>query len=130
MKPNRPIELEYTKVGPGKWVKWNPILRIRSTLEAIKWDSNGKATEFRVLREQPKADIQAVIDFNVAMQNSAKRNFAGDLITQTTCIPTTVHQSLMEQCGYQPKHGYDEKRFRQLMNDRDYYKLKTVPGKI
>lgn len=130
MKQHRPIELEYTKVASGKWVKWNPILRVRSTIEAIKWDSKGRATEFKVTRDQPKADIQAIVDFNVNMQNSWKGSYGGDLITQTTRLPTVIHQQIMEQCGFKAHQGYDEKKFKQIINDRDNYKLKTVPGRI
>ena len=130
MKPHRPIEGEYTKVAAGKWVKWNPILRIRSTIQAVEWDSKGRATKFTVYREQPKEDIQAIVDLNVAMQNADKGNHVHDLITQTSRMPITVHQQIMQQCGWQPKHGYDEKKFRQILNDRDNYKLKTVAGNI
>lgn len=125
----RPIQGEYKKVGPGKWVKWNPVLMIRSTLEAV-YNSSGKITAWNVRREQPRAVIDAVLERNVALQNDGKRRYDADLIHQQTSIPIAVHAQIMEQCGFQPGHGYDEKKFKQIINDRDNYKLKTVSGTI
>lgn len=128
-KPPRPIELEYKKVGPGRWVKWNPILMLWSILEAER-DSNGKLVRWHSKHVQPKEVTDAIIDFNVAQQNAWKGNFGSDVITQTSRLPIPIHRQIMEQCGYQPGHGYDEVKFKKILNDRDYYKLKTVPGRL
>lgn len=125
---SRPIELEYKKVGAGKWQKWNPVLNVLSTIEAEY--ENGRIVRYRVSRQQPKWFIDAVLDRNVAMQNSFKGTYGDDLVTQTTSMPIVVQQQVMEQCGFKAGQGYDEKKFRQIMNDRDYYKLKTIPGKL
>lgn len=124
----RPIELEYKKVGPGKWQKWNALLCILSTIEAEY--ENGKLVRYHYRREQPKWFTDAVLDRNVAMQNDGKQRFGADLITQTASLPIAVHAQIMEKCGFKAGQGYDEKRFRQIMNDRDYYKLKTVSGRL
>lgn len=125
----RPIELEYKKVGPGHWRKWNPLMGIYSTLRA-NYDSRGKVVSITHAIEQPDWVLQQILDRNVAMQNSWKGKFGGDVITQTSSLPIAVHQQIMAQCGFQKGQGYDEDKFRKILNDRDYYKLKCVPGKL
>lgn len=128
-KPHRPVEGEYKKVGPGRWQKWNPILMVLSTLEA-EYNTSGEIVRWHTRIQQPRAVQQAILDHNVDRQNSWKGRYGGDLITQTTSLPIAIHQQVMEQCGFQKGHGYDEKKFAQIMNDRDNYKLKCVPGRI
>lgn len=74
--------------------------------------------------------IQSALDRNVAMQNAAKASFRDDYVTQAASLPIAVHRQIMAACGFQPGQGYDEKKFRAILNDRDYYKLKCVPGKL
>lgn len=124
----RPITLEYKKVGAGRWLKWNPILFMYS--ELIANYENGRVKSYTVRRWQPDWVLKATLDRNVAMQNDWKGRYGGDLITQTSSLPIAVHAQIMEQCGFKPGQGYDEKKFRQILNDRDNYKLKTVPGRI
>lgn len=125
----RPITLEYKKVGPGLYRKWNPTLGVYSTIQ-VNYDSNGRRTGFTHSIAQPDYILQQILDRNVAMQNSWKGKFGGDVVTQTTSLPIAVHQQIMAQCGFQAGHGYDEKKFRSILNDRDNYKLKTIPGRI
>lgn len=124
----RPITLEYKKVGAGVWRKWNPVQGIWSELRANY--QGGKLVSYTVRRWHPPEILEAVLDRNVAMQNSWKGKYGDDCVTQQTAIPIALHQQIMDKCGFQQGHGYDEKKFRQIMNDSDYRKLKTVPGRI
>ena len=119
-------DMEYLQLGPGLYQKWNPILRIRSTVRV--WHEGGKKY-VTVKHEQPKADIKAILDRNVAIQNDFG-GYKNKQMYQGTSLPITVHKQVMKACGFKPGQGYDEKKFKQIINDRDYYKLKTVPGKI
>lgn len=122
------LDLDFVKVGPGKYQKWNPMTQVRTTL-IFQHNSNGTMTVTERV-EQPKQIVADIIDLNVKQQNEHDGRYGGDLITQQTRIPLSVHRQLMKQCGYQPGHGYDEKKYRQILNDRDHYKLKTVSGTI
>jgi len=82
-----------------------------------------------VRHEQPKQLIQGVLDMNIARQNDFT-GFKGKEMYQATSLPIAIHEQIKKKCGFQPGHGYDEKKFRQIINDRDNYKLKTVPGRI
>jgi len=130
-KVHRPIDAqgEYQKIGPGVWRKWNPVLGLYTTL-TVEYDAKGNRKAFHVKHEHPAKVLEAIIDRNVAMQNSWKGSYRGDLVTQTTSLPIAVHSQIMKQCGYEQGQGYDEKRFKQIINSRENYKLKTVPGNI
>ena len=117
------MDLSFTRIAPGTYQKWNAVLGVRTT---VTFD-RGK---IHVRHEQPRQLVNDVLDRNVAMQNDFKGRYGADLITQTTSLPLVVHSQIMAQCGFQPGHGYDEKKFRRIMNDRDNYKLKCVSGKI
>jgi hypothetical protein len=119
------VDLTFRKIAPDTYQKWNAVLGVRTT---VTFDREGRRIHVR--HDQPKQMIADVLDRNVAMQNDWKGRFGGDLVTQTASLPIVVHSQIMKQCGFQPGQGYDEKKFRQIMNDRDNYKLKCVPGKI
>ena len=121
------IDASFVKVAPSTYQKWNATLGIRTTVFFFKEDGKQMVT---VRHEQPKALIADIIDLNVKQQNSHDGKYGSKLITQTSRLPLTVHRQIMQQCGYQPGYGYDEKKFRQILNDRDNYKLKTVSGTI
>lgn len=125
LTPAQAHALDFVQVAPNVYRKWNAILGLRTT---VTFDNvNGK---IHVRHDQPKKLITAVLDRNVSMQNDWKGKFGADLITQTTSMPIAVHSQIMKQCGHKPGQGYDEKKFKQIINDRDNYKLKTVPGRI
>jgi hypothetical protein len=119
------LDLTFRQIGPDTYQKWNGALGVRTT---IRFDR--AARQIHVRHDQPAWLVDAVLDRNVALQNAAKASFKNDLVTQTTSMPIAVHRQVMAQCGFQPGHGYDEKKFRRIMNDRDNYKLKTIPGRI
>lgn len=119
------LDLRFTRIGPGTYQKWNAILGVRTT---VTFDRDSR--KIHVRHEQPRALVDAVLARNVVMQNDFKGRFGADVITQTTSLPIAVHRQIMAACGFQPGRGYDEKKFRAILNDRDYYKLKCVPGKI
>lgn len=116
----------FTYIGPGTYQKWDSVLGIRTT---VKFEGEGDQKLVHVRHEQPKQVIQDILDLNVARQN-AFSGYGGDMMHQTSSIPLTVHSQIMKQCGNIPGVGYDQKKFSQILNDRDYYKLKTVPGRI
>lgn len=118
------MESEYRKIAPNVYRKWNPLTQIRTTITYF-WEAGVK--KMHVRHDQPKQFIQTVLDSNVDMQNSFK-GYKHDIITQTTRLPIAVHAQIMDQCGFKAGQGYDEKKFKQILNDRDNYKLKTVPG--
>ena len=67
--PERPqmLDLSFDRIGPNTYRKWNPILRVRTTLTFDR--ANGK---IHVRHDQPRALIEAVLERNVALQNGAK----------------------------------------------------------
>lgn len=119
------LDLSFDRIGPNTYRKWNPILGVRTTLTFDR--ANGR---IHVRHDQPRALIDAVLERNVALQNGAKRSFKDDYVIQTASLPIAVHRQIMTQCGFQPGHGYDEKKFRAILNDRDNYKLKCAPGRL
>lgn len=112
------------KIGPGTYQRYNHKLGILTTM--LIEHLPGGAKKVHVKQEQRVDDI---LDFNVKQQNEHK-GFKGDGLHQVTRIPAVEYRKIMERCGFQPGHGYDKKKFRQILNDRDYYKLKTVSGRI
>lgn len=120
--------LEYKKVGPGHYMKWNPVLGVRSQIWVTPSAIPGKV-DVHTRHDQPKQLVEDILDRNVAMQNDFS-GYRGKDIVQGTAIPLVQHKQIMKQCGFQAGHGYDEKRFKQIVNDIDYRKFKTVPGKI
>jgi hypothetical protein len=119
------LDLTFRQIAPGVYQKWNALMGIRTT---VTFSPDGKTMHVR--HDQPKKLIRDVLNRNVALQNSGKSAHANDLITPVTSMPITVHKQVMQKCGFKPGQGYDVKKFRQIVNDRDYYKLKTVPGRI
>ncbi len=123
------LDLSFKRTGPGTYQKWNAVLGVRTTITFVP-ARDGGGRKIHVRHDQPRQVIADVLDRNVAMQNDFKGRYGGDLITQTASLPIVVHSQIMAQCGFQPGQGYDEKKFRAILNDRDNYKLKCVPGKI
>lgn len=120
------IDLTYKFLGNGHYVKWNPVLGVKS--ELLIWKENGK-TMVTVRHSQPPKLVQSILDLNVARQNSFT-GYKGKEMVQATSIPQAQHKQIMKQCGFQAGHGYDEKKFKQIVNSRENYKFKTVPGNI
>jgi hypothetical protein len=116
---------QFKCVGPGKYVKWNPVLGIRTILLVEPSTTPGKVN-VHVRYEQ---EVSNVLDFNLHQQNEF-RGFKGMDGYVGVRIPIVERNKVMEKCGFKPGQGYDEKKFKQIVNDRDFYKFKTVPGKI
>ena len=74
-------------------------------------------------------DVEEILELNVIKQNDFT-GYGNKMMVQTTAVPLVMHGKLMERCGYQPGHGYDEKQYKKILNDADYRKLKTIPGKL
>lgn len=120
------LDLSFVQIAPDTYQKWNAALQIRTT---IFFHGVGEDRKMTVRHEQPKKVIASILDRNVAMQNDFS-GYKGKDGFQATSLPISVHKQVMKMCGHQPGHGFDEKKFKQIMNDGDYSKLKTVPGKI
>lgn len=115
--------MQFNQIAPGVYQKWNPVMCIRTTVTI----RDGFMT---VKHEQPKQIIDDILDLNVRRQN----DFAGygktDGLYQATCMPIAVHAQVMKACGHVAGQGYDLKKYKQIVNDIDYRKLKVVPGKV
>jgi hypothetical protein len=116
-------QASFRVVGPGHYVKYNPLTGIRTT---VILEGTGDTRTMHVRHDQRVDDI---LDLNVARQNDHK-GFKGVDMFQATSIPMVEHSKIMAKCGYKPGQGYDVKKFKQILNDRDFYKFKTVPGRI
>ena len=114
---------EFKVVGPGHYVKYNPLLGIKTT---VVLEGSGETRTMHVKHEQ---EVEDILDLNVAQQNDFS-GYKGKELVQATRIPMIEHRKIMERCGFQAGHGYDEKVFKRLLNDSDYSKFKVVPGKI
>jgi hypothetical protein len=118
------LDLSYKQIGPGHYVKWNDALKIRTTLKF-------EGDKIHVRHDQPKWVMQTILDDNVSLQNSfSRKSYKGQELYQGARIPLPVFMQLRKESGFVPGQGYDEKKFRSLLNDRDYYKLKVTPDKI
>lgn len=113
------LDLSFRQIGPGLYVKWNPTLGVRTTVHF----ENG------LIHVKHEQRIDDVLDLNIAQQN-AFDGYRGKDLVQATRIPMVEHRKIMQACGFQPGHGYDVKAFKRIVNDRDYCKFKTVPGKV
>lgn len=113
------LDLSFKKIGAGIYQKWNAAQGIRTT---IHFDGD----KIHVKHEQPVAEV---LDMNVKLANDFT-GYKGKELVLATRIPITEHRKIMKQCGFQPGHGYDQKKFAKIVNGSDYSKFKTVPGKI
>ena len=114
------------KVGPGTFQRYNHQLGILTTMEIEHLPGGGKKVH---VNQQQRVDD--ILDLNVYQQNHCDAPKEG--LRQATRIPVIEHRKIMKQCGLdekKPQDGYDEKKFRQIVNDRDFYKFKTVSGRI
>ena len=130
MKPVKQSSLpadfaSYRRVGPGKYIKFNPLLGITTKLWITASSKSGKV-DIHTLHTQ---NVEDILDLNVKQQNDFS-GYRGKEGYQATRIPMVEYQQIMKRCGFKPGQGYDHKKFRQILNDSDYSKLRTVPGKI
>lgn len=109
----------FRRAGPGLYVKWNPVLGIRTTVRF----------EGALMHVRHEQRVDDVLDLNVAQQNDFA-GYRGKELVQATRIPLVEHRKIMARCGFVPGQGYDVKKFRQIVNDRDFCKFRTVPGNI
>jgi hypothetical protein len=116
------IDMDYKMIGPGTYQKWNPKTLVRTT---VKFEGE----LMHVRHEQPKWVQQTILDDNQARKNDFAGYGNADAYNGIRA-PMPVWQQIMKQCGFKQGQGYDQKKFRQIVNDSDYSKLKVVPGKI
>lgn len=116
----------FSHIGPGVYQKWDPVMLIRTT---VTFTGKGEKKIMHVRREQPDWVGKVIIDDNVARQN----DFAGyskmDGGYHGARIPLPMWGQIMTACGHS-QGEYDQKKFKRILNDPDYAKLRTVPGKI
>lgn len=120
----RPLTDEYRKIGPGTYQRFSPITGIRTTiyLETLP----GGKRNMTIKQEQ---DVEHIIARNTFLQN----NFSGydKNLHQVASVPLVWDNEFKRLSGQVNGKGeYDEKKYKSLLNDRDYYRFKTVPGKI
>lgn len=116
---------EWAHIGRGTYQKYNPTLRIRTTVFSEPAGVSGKVN-LRVVHEQYTGDI---IELNKKQQNEF-RGFRNDLMTQTSRIPLVHWQDWMKKCGQDKTGQYDEKKFKSLINDPDHRYFKTVNARL
>lgn len=118
-------DLAFKQVAPGTYVKWNPVLGIRTTMWITPSSTPGKV-DVHTKHEQR---VDEILDMNVKLANDFS-GYKGKELVQATRIPITEHRKIMKQCGFQAGQGYDQKRFARILNDPEFSKFKVVPGKI
>lgn len=117
---------DWEVLGPGHYRKWNPQTMILTT---VRFTGEGEKKTMHVRREQPSWVTNAIIEDNVARQNDFK-GYGNDEFYHGVRAPMPVWQQIMEKSGFIAGQGYDEKKFKSIVNDRDFYKLKIAPGRI
>lgn len=119
---------EFQKIAPNTYRRWDPVLLKRVT---VRFEGSGEKKLMHVRIEQPKWVVNTILDDNVALQNSFAGYGKTDGFYQASRIPSQIYWgTVMPKCGFQAGHGYDEKAFKRLVNDRDYSKFKIIPGKV
>lgn len=108
------------------YVKWNPKTLTRTTVTYL---GRGDQKVMHIKHDQPKWVADAIIEDNVARQNSFD-GYGNTDAYNAFRAPQFVWQQFMKASGFKPGQGYDEKKLKSLINDSDYSKLKLVPGKI
>lgn len=116
---------QFQVVGPGHYVKYNPLTGVRTT---VIFEGKGDVRNMTVRHEQAISVQNSILDLNVARQNDF--NGYGDGLYQASSIPLVAFEQVKKKCGFQPGYGMDPVAFKKLLNDRDYYKFKTVPGRV
>ena len=109
--------------GRVTYKDYDPVTGIMSL---IHFDGEGKMITKRY------QNVDAIVDMNKVYKDDHRPHMKAKMQRQTS-IPTLEFWKIMEQCGYKAgKAGgdYDKKRFDQIINDPDYAKFRTVPGKI
>lgn len=116
---------QFQVVSPGHYVKFNPLTGVRTT---VLLEGSGDTRKMTVRHDQALSVQKAILDLNVARQN----DFAGygEGVYQASSIPLVAFEQVKKKCGFQPGYGMDPVAFKRLLNDRDYYKFKTVPGRV
>jgi len=120
-----PLTPGYTLVsnvgGERTYMKENPLLKIRTYLI---FKNDGTITVRKTQR------IDATIDANVQDQNSFY-SFGNQPMVRVANVPLIVDRQFKEKAGLNHRTGeFDRKKYNSLLDDRDNYKLKTVPKKI
>lgn len=107
--------------------KWDPVMLKRVT---VTFEGRGEKKLMHVKIDQPDWVGKIILENNVELQNNFQGYGKGDGFYHATCMPMPIWNQVMQKCGFEKGHGYDEKKFKQIVNDRDNYKLKVVPGRI
>lgn len=113
------LDLSFKRVSDNLYVKWNEVLGIKTTIHF-----DGPAIH---VKHEQRVDL--LLDANTSQANDFT-GYKGKEMVQATRIPMVEHRKIMDRCGFKPGQGYDEKKFKQIVNDRDNYRFKTIPGNI
>lgn len=115
---------QWVQIGRGTYQKYNPTLGIRTTVRMEESGVPGKIN----LHTKHEQYVGGIIELNKRQQNDFK-GFKGDLMTQVARIPLVEHRKIMQRCGLE-RGQYDQKKFRQILNDPDYKYFKTIDKKL
>lgn len=116
--------MDYRKTEKHVFEKVDPRTRVKTRM--IFDHASG---EIKVQKIQDPHAVQALVDMNKEARDSHRR-YNGNGMTKVSSIPLVEWQKIMARCGNQPGIGYDQEKFRKIINDGDYAKLRTVPGRI
>lgn len=112
--------LQHSNGWETSYVKENAQTGIKTYI--IFDHKNGKVT----IRKTQRVD--RLIDANLAEQADFT-GFKGDRPYRVARVPWIERQKMMEACGLQ-NGEYDEAKYNAMLDDRDNYKMKTIPGRI
>lgn len=112
--------LHHTNGWETSYVRENPQTGIRTYI--VFDHANGKV----IIRKTQRVD--RIVEANLAEQ-AEFTGFKGDRPYRVARVPWLERQRMMEACGLE-NGEYDETKYNRLLDDRDNYKLKTIPGRI
>lgn len=115
---------EYQMVAPGYYIKYNPMTGVKTEIWRKARTDGG--FDMKVRHSQR---VDQIIDANLEQQS----NFNGyhkSGLRHVARLPITEWNKIREATGWKPGQGYDEVALRRYLNDRDNYKLKTIPKAV
>lgn len=118
---------EAKKFAAGVWA----LLRKDSVTGVETWVQKEPLTgssgyKLNVIETQP--NTPAILDHNARIKDAQGADWTkrehGAIVAS---VPITIDNELKRQCGWDG-FQYDREKYRKLLNDRDFRKLRTVDG--
>ena len=110
---------DYTMVNPGHFTRYNPMNGVKTDI----YFHDGKMT----VRHSQRVD--AILDANHE-QASNFRGYDTTGLRHVARLPITEWNKLKQATGWKEGQGHDEVALRRYLNDRDNYRLKTIPKAV